>query len=227
MFRMWWYRWIPVLFVVSMLMGFAGVALAQDVPPTEPPVFDVPALGGVMAALVAALVAGLAGAMSSPLTAPVVNFLKWVAKQIGWKWLEEQPGSWWNMIVAVLLCAIVWVADFLGLRPQVDNVYKLLYALLTYIAPLLMGNVIANQRVYQYAVTRSLPVWGYQRTDPRLPPGEAGSEKLDTAERNKYRGQGLVEYALILVLVAVVVIVILAVLGPAIGNIFSNLVKTL
>jgi pilus assembly protein Flp/PilA len=38
------------------------------------------------------------------------------------------------------------------------------------------------------------------------------------------RGQGLVEYALILVLVAVVVIVILALLGPAIGNIFSNVV---
>lgn len=38
-------------------------------------------------------------------------------------------------------------------------------------------------------------------------------------------GQGLVEYALILILVAVVVIVILAVLGPAIGNIFSNVVK--
>ncbi len=40
-------------------------------------------------------------------------------------------------------------------------------------------------------------------------------------------GQGLVEYALILVLVAVVVIVILALLGPSIGNIFSNIVGTL
>jgi pilus assembly protein Flp/PilA len=38
-------------------------------------------------------------------------------------------------------------------------------------------------------------------------------------------GQGLVEYALILVLVAVVVIVILTLLGPAIGNIFSNIVS--
>ena len=37
-------------------------------------------------------------------------------------------------------------------------------------------------------------------------------------------GQGLVEYALILVLVAVVVIVILALLGPTIGNVFSNIV---
>jgi pilus assembly protein Flp/PilA len=41
------------------------------------------------------------------------------------------------------------------------------------------------------------------------------------------KGQGLVEYALILVLVAVVVIVILALLGPAIGNIFSNIVTSI
>jgi len=40
-------------------------------------------------------------------------------------------------------------------------------------------------------------------------------------------GQGLVEYALILVLVAVVVIIILALLGPAIGDIFSNIVNAL
>lgn len=39
------------------------------------------------------------------------------------------------------------------------------------------------------------------------------------------KGQGLVEYALILVLVAVVVIVILALLGPAIGNVFSGLIS--
>ena len=37
-------------------------------------------------------------------------------------------------------------------------------------------------------------------------------------------GQGLVEYALILVLVAVVVIAILAVLGPSIGNVFSSII---
>jgi pilus assembly protein Flp/PilA len=41
------------------------------------------------------------------------------------------------------------------------------------------------------------------------------------------KGQGLVEYALILVLVAVVVIVILALLGPAIGNVFSNIVNAI
>lgn len=36
-------------------------------------------------------------------------------------------------------------------------------------------------------------------------------------------GQGLVEYALILVLVAIVVIAILALLGPQIGNVFSRI----
>jgi len=40
-------------------------------------------------------------------------------------------------------------------------------------------------------------------------------------------GQGLVEYALILVLVAIVVIAILAVLGPRIGNVFSQITSGL
>ena len=40
-------------------------------------------------------------------------------------------------------------------------------------------------------------------------------------------GQGLVEYALILVLVSVVVIVVLALLGPAIGDVFSQIMNSL
>ena len=43
----------------------------------------------------------------------------------------------------------------------------------------------------------------------------------------KEKGQGLVEYALILVLVAIVVIVILVILGPAIINVFSNIISNL
>ena len=39
----------------------------------------------------------------------------------------------------------------------------------------------------------------------------------------KEKGQGLVEYALILVLIAVVVIAILVVLGPQIANVFSKI----
>lgn len=38
------------------------------------------------------------------------------------------------------------------------------------------------------------------------------------------KGQGLIEYGLILVLVAVAVVAILTILGPSIGNIFSNII---
>lgn len=43
----------------------------------------------------------------------------------------------------------------------------------------------------------------------------------------KEKGQGLVEYALILVLVAIVVFVALLILGPIIGNVFSKLNSSL
>lgn len=46
-------------------------------------------------------------------------------------------------------------------------------------------------------------------------------------EQKREDGQGLVEYALILVLVAVVVIVVLSLVGPAVGNIFSEVVGAL
>jgi len=43
----------------------------------------------------------------------------------------------------------------------------------------------------------------------------------------KERGQGLIEYALILVLVAIVVIAALMILGPMIGNTFSAINSSL
>ena len=43
----------------------------------------------------------------------------------------------------------------------------------------------------------------------------------------KEHGQGLVEYALIMVLVALVVIAALLMIGPVIGNTFSNINSSL
>jgi pilus assembly protein Flp/PilA len=43
----------------------------------------------------------------------------------------------------------------------------------------------------------------------------------------KEKGQGLVEYALILVLVAIVVIAALMILGPIIGGVFSTINSSL
>ena len=43
----------------------------------------------------------------------------------------------------------------------------------------------------------------------------------------KERGQGLVEYALILLLVVLVVIAILVLLGPAIRNLYQNTITNI
>jgi len=48
-----------------------------------------------------------------------------------------------------------------------------------------------------------------------------------TSHKKHQKGQGLVEYALILVLVAIVVIAALMILGPIIGNVFSKVNSSL
>ena len=48
---------------------------------------------------------------------------------------------------------------------------------------------------------------------------------MDVASKDK--GQGLVEYALILILVALVVIAMLALLGPAISNMFQTVISSI
>jgi pilus assembly protein Flp/PilA len=50
---------------------------------------------------------------------------------------------------------------------------------------------------------------------------------MNMLSRRSSRGQGLVEYALIIALVAVVVIAALVLLGPAISSIFVNIGSTL
>ncbi|KKT66686.1 MAG: hypothetical protein UW58_C0004G0035 [Candidatus Collierbacteria bacterium GW2011_GWC2_44_30] len=52
-------------------------------------------------------------------------------------------------------------------------------------------------------------------------------QNLDEGNDPTENGQGLVEYALILVLVAIVVIAVLLLLGPIIGNVFSSIEETL
>ena len=50
---------------------------------------------------------------------------------------------------------------------------------------------------------------------------------LELLVRGRQRGQGMVEYALILVLVSIVVIVVLLTMGRQINNVFSNVVVAL
>lgn len=48
-----------------------------------------------------------------------------------------------------------------------------------------------------------------------------------TSHKKNQKGQGLVEYALILVLVAIIVIAALMILGPIIGQVFSSVNSSL
>ena len=44
---------------------------------------------------------------------------------------------------------------------------------------------------------------------------------------SKEKGQGLVEYALIIGLVVIIAVAVILILGPTIGNVFSNLNSSL
>lgn len=41
------------------------------------------------------------------------------------------------------------------------------------------------------------------------------------------KGQSLLEYALILILVAIIVIIVIYLFGPAIGNLYSNIIQSI
>ncbi len=52
---------------------------------------------------------------------------------------------------------------------------------------------------------------------------EFALRELQLVRESPERGQGMVEYALILVLIAIVVIVILSTVGKQVNNVFSNI----
>jgi pilus assembly protein Flp/PilA len=55
-----------------------------------------------------------------------------------------------------------------------------------------------------------------------IPLREVARRPLDRGLSRREEGQGMVEYALILVLIAVVVILVLATVGTRVKNLFSN-----
>jgi pilus assembly protein Flp/PilA len=56
----------------------------------------------------------------------------------------------------------------------------------------------------------------------RLPENETTSKN-----HRRQGGQGLMEYALLIVLIAIVVMAVLILLGPAVGNLFSNVIQNI
>ena len=56
---------------------------------------------------------------------------------------------------------------------------------------------------------------------------EMARRPLDRGDFRREQGQGMVEYALILVLIAVVVVLILTTVGKQVKNVFSNISSTI
>lgn len=69
------------------------------------------------------------------------------------------------------------------------------------------------------------------RTSPASPPtppdAALSHETAFIADEQQTAGQGLVEYALVLVLVVIVAFIVMVSLGPWVGNAFSNIVNML
>jgi len=63
--------------------------------------------------------------------------------------------------------------------------------------------------------------------DSTLQPAEESLEQDGRRTRRGERGQGMVEYAFILILVAIVVLVALQVLGHTTNNLYSNIANGL
>lgn len=56
---------------------------------------------------------------------------------------------------------------------------------------------------------------------------EYNQEDVSMGESGRDRGQSLLEYALILILVAIIVIIVIYLFGPAIGNLYSNIIQSI
>ena len=69
-------------------------------------------------------------------------------------------------------------------------------------------------------------MYRYVSTGTQLAKGGEQND-MKALSRRRQHGQGMVEYALILVLVSIVVIVILLTMGNQILNVFSNVVAAL
>jgi len=67
------------------------------------------------------------------------------------------------------------------------------------------------------------------RTYLRFITTEEGKRALKevSGERRHRHGQGMVEYAMLIMLVALIVIVLLVIFGRSVGNLFSNIISNI
>lgn len=207
--------------LVGLLLGMVGMVTAQDNPPTAvptaappvdptaPPLEVIPV--DQAATQLLALIIGIIGtAASSPATLFISGLLKKIPL------FDAIPARTLSLVVAGLLVVLMWVSRYFGFEVQLNSLLSAIQVAGPVILQFVL-TLLTSHAAYAYARDRKLPIIGYQRTAP------PDYKTLKSFEK----GQGLVEYALILVLVGVVVIAVLALLGPAIGNVFSQILGSI
>lgn len=162
--------------------------------------------------LVTTVMAILGSVFSAPFTLLLVSWLKRVPQ------LNSISARTLQLAVAVILVVATWIARFAGVSVQLSSFLNAIQVAGPPVLQFIL-TLLGSHAAYNYAVSQDVVMVGYKRPDSSL------AAKSLTVRSPK--GQGLVEYALILVLVAVVVIAILALLGPQIGNVFSSIVSSL
>lgn len=179
---------------------------AEPATPALPPTTETPE--DIIGIVLAALYGGAATIGGSIFVTAVVGVLKLLIPA------NIASGDTIKNVTSLIVWLLYSLAIKFGFGTQFENVSAILAPILTSALPLI-GVLIGSAKLYTAAKAYSVPVWGYQRP-PDL-----------KAYKTYEKGQGLVEYALILVLVAVVAIAVLALLGPEIGNVFSTVLRSI
>lgn len=117
-------RILLVLLVLVLLCVVITPALAQDTTPT-PPVLDVPTPEQLAQTLASAFLTALAVVLASPVTSAAVSLVK----RLPVKFIQDASGEVLNMTVATVLVLLVWGAQFLGVRAELDTLFKVILAL--------------------------------------------------------------------------------------------------
>ncbi len=112
-------------------------------------------------------------------------------------------------------------------EPQAPPLRVALFVCLRIVLQTVISVLYAHAPRYAFVIRGMYTVLNISILDESWAGQTFRKEVMPMQSLPREQAQGIVEYALILVLVTLVVLVILTLLGPAIGNAFSNIVHNI
>lgn len=149
-------RFWSLLTLTLILLFVVGTVSAQDTPSAPvSPLLDVPAPDVVGNSLIAAFYAIFAGVVASPVYSTIVAFAKRLP------FLQGVSADAINLGVVALLVVVVYGAQMLAVRDQLDTLFKIILALSS-----VLGGTVAGAKsssVWYSQVAKGVPVLGTPR----------------------------------------------------------------